>query len=256
MILPPNDSCTSETSARCATSVCDDSARGALPAAGARDANSGLRATFGSEVQSDAELLEAWRQGDEAAGNALFERYFEPLFRFFRGKVDDAAEDLVQQTFLALVRSASGLREASSFRAYVFTAARSKLYRHLSQHAAKIGPLDFGIDSIAALAPSPSTWAAEREEHQVLHDALRQLPVDMQITLELYYFEGFEGHEIARIMDVAPGTVRSRLRRGLERLRRRVEAQPADQRLLERSLTRLCAERPPVDDTEDPTGTT
>lgn len=201
-----------------------------------------------SAVQTDAQLLEAWRQGDQAAGNALFERYFEPLFRFFRGKVDDAAEDLVQQTFLALVRSAAGLREASSFRAYVFTAARSKLYRHLSQHAAKMGPLDFGVDSIAALSPSPSTWAAEREEQQVLHEALRRLPVDMQITLELYYFEGFDGDEVAHIMDVPGGTVRSRLRRGLERLRREAESSTRNPRVLERSISQLRADRTDLED--------
>lgn len=205
-------------------------------------------------MQTDAELLEAWRLGDDTAGNALFERYFEPLFRFFRGKADDAAEDLVQQTFLALVRSTSGTTEVANFRAYVFTAARSKLYRHLSQHAAKNGPLDFGVDSIAALAPSPSTWAAEREEHQVLHDALRQLPIDMQVTLELYYFEGFEGHEIARIMDVPIGTVRSRLRRGLERLRREAESLTRSPAVLEQSLSRLCGDRPPIEGPEEPTG--
>jgi RNA polymerase sigma factor (sigma-70 family) len=213
----------------------------------------GRHATF-VPVQTDAQLLEAWRQGDEAAGNALFERYFEPLFRFFRGKVDDGAEDLVQQTFLALVRSASGVREASSFRAYVFTAARSKLYRHLSQHAAKIGPLDFGVDSIAALAPSPSSWAAEQEEQQVLHDALRRLPVDMQITLELYYLEGFEGDEVARIMDVPIGTVRSRLRRGLERLRREAESLTRSPAVLERSISQLCKDRPPIEGPEEPNG--
>lgn len=206
-------------------------------------------------MPSDAELLEAWRAGEQAAGNALFERYFEPLFRFFRTKIDDAAEDLVQQTFLALVRSRAGLREVSSFRAYVFTAARSKLYRHLSQHAAKLGPVDFGIDSMEAISPSPSTWAAEREELRVLYEALRRLPIDTQITLELYHLEGFEGEEVARIMDVPIGTVRSRLRRGLERLRKEAATLAGNPLLLERSLSQLRAARSQLARERDPTGT-
>lgn len=186
----------------------------------------------------DADLLAAWQAGDADAGNDLFERYFEALFRFFRSKLDDAAEDLVQQTFLGLVRAGAPVRGAS-FRAYLFTAARNVLYRHLSTRAAKLGPVDFGVDSVAALSPSPSTWAAEREELTLLHEALRQLPVDTQLTLELYHLEGFEAEEVARIMDVPVGTVRSRLRRGLERLKEHAQALAGDPGKLERSLSVL-----------------
>lgn len=190
-------------------------------------------------MRTDEELLEAWRGGDAAAGNALFDRYFDPLFRFFQSKVDDAAEDLVQQTFLSIVRASDGFRHDASFRTYAFKAARSKLYRHLSTRAAKDGPVDFGVDSVAAICPTPATWAAEREEQRILHEALRRLPVDTQVTLELYHFEGFEGHEIARILEVPEGTVRSRLRRGFERLRKEAERLAQNPELLERSLAAL-----------------
>lgn len=190
-------------------------------------------------MTSDAELLAAWQQGDTAAGNALFERYFDALFRFFRTKVDDAAEDLVQQTFLGMVRSKAPVAEASTFRAYLFTAARNVLYRYLGTRAAKLGPVDFGVDSVAAISPSPSTWAAEREELHVLYEALRRLPIDTQLTLELYHLEGLEGDEVARIMDVPIGTVRSRLRRGLEKLKEEARILAGNPGLLERSLSEL-----------------
>ncbi|MFO0633263.1 MAG: sigma-70 family RNA polymerase sigma factor [Nannocystaceae bacterium] len=79
----------------------------------------------------DLELLEAWRGGDAKAGNALFDRYFDAVFRFFRNKVADHADDLVQQTFLALVQARDRFRGDSSFRTYLFTAARSKLFNYL-----------------------------------------------------------------------------------------------------------------------------
>jgi RNA polymerase sigma factor (sigma-70 family) len=82
---------------------------------------------------TDLELLASWRDGDTKAGNALFDRYFDALFRFFRNKVQEGAEDLVQQTFLALVQSRDRFRGDSSFRTYLFTAARSKLYNYLER---------------------------------------------------------------------------------------------------------------------------
>jgi RNA polymerase sigma factor (sigma-70 family) len=208
-------------------------------------------ACYRPSVRADEDLLQAWREGDASAGNELFDRYFDPLFRFFQSKVDDAAEDLVQQTFLAIVRASDGFRNESSFRTYVFTAARSKLYRHLSTRAAKDGPVDFGVDSVAAIAPTPATWAADREEQRLLHEALRRLPVDMQVALELYHLEGFEGHEIATILEVPEGTVRSRLRRGLERLRKEVERLARHPALVERSLAVLPPRHEAHDDADD-----
>ena len=69
----------------------------------------------------DRELLEAWRGGDEAAGRALFERHFDAIFRFFRAKLPEAAEDLTQQTFLGCLKGKERYRGESSFRTYLFT---------------------------------------------------------------------------------------------------------------------------------------
>ena len=65
----------------------------------------------------DDDLLERWRAGDKRAGNALFERHFRSLVRFFRNKVSTGIEDLVQETLLACVRGRDRLRDDGSFRA-------------------------------------------------------------------------------------------------------------------------------------------
>jgi RNA polymerase sigma factor (sigma-70 family) len=170
---------------------------------------------------SDFDLLTAWREGDPKAGNALFDRYFDALFRFFRNKVQDGAEDLVQQTFLALVQSRDRFRGDSSFRTYLFTAARSKLYNYLERRG-RDGILDYGVTSCEDLGISPASMLGRNEEQKLLLLALRRLPIEMQIALELYYFEKIRGPELAQVLDIPEGTVRSRLRRGIDLLRARL----------------------------------
>jgi RNA polymerase sigma factor (sigma-70 family) len=187
---------------------------------------------------TDFELLEAWRQGDAKAGNQLFDRYFDVLFRFFRNKVSEGAEDLVQQTFLALVQSRDSFRGDSSFRTYLFTAARSKLYTYLDRRA-RDGVVDYGITSCLDLGISPSAAYEKNQQHRELLQALRMLPVDLQVALELFYFERVRGPELAAVIGVPEGTVRSRLRRGRELLRERLLELQRSPALVESTLTDL-----------------
>jgi RNA polymerase sigma factor (sigma-70 family) len=190
-------------------------------------------------VRSDVELLDAWRGGDRAAGNELFDRHFDAIFRFFRNKVSEGAEDLVQQTFLACVQSRDGFRGDASFRTYLFTAARSKLYTYLDRRRREGQNLDWGVTSCADLGVSPSGIIARSEEQRLLLSALRRLPIDMQIALELYYFEQIRGPQLAEVLAVPEGTVRSRLRRGRELLREHLEALARDPVDVESTLTDL-----------------
>ena len=178
----------------------------------------------------DFELLQAWRDGDNAAGNALFDRHFDALYRFFRNKVAQGAEDLVQQTFLACVQARDRFRGDSSFRTYLFTAARSKLYTLLDKRRREGERIDWGVTSCADLGISPTGILAKNEEQRLLLLGLRQLPVDLQVALELFYFEQLRGPELAQVLEIPEGTVRSRLRRGQELLREhlaRLAANPA-----------------------------
>lgn len=187
---------------------------------------------------TDFELLDAWRDGDREAGNALFDRYFDAIYRFFRNKVSDGAEDLVQQTFLACVQTKDRFRKEASFRTYLFTAARSKLYTYLEKRHRE-GAIDFGVTSCADLGISPSRMVAKGQEQRFLLEGLRQLPVDLQVALELYYFEQIRGPELAQVLDIPEGTVRSRLRRGREVLRERIEALSNSADAVQTTMTNL-----------------
>jgi RNA polymerase sigma-70 factor (ECF subfamily) len=66
---------------------------------------------------------------------------------------------------------------------------------------------------------SPSRFAAERQEQAQVLDALHRLPLDLQITLELHYWEEMTVAEIAVVLEIPVGTVKSRLHRARDRLR-------------------------------------
>lgn len=169
-------------------------------------------------MQDDVELLEAWRVGDERAGRALFERYFGPVARFFSARVSFDVDDLIQQTFEACVGGRDRVRDGASFRAYVFGVAYNVLRAHFraSRRAAVV--LD-EHDTLPGDRPGPSTWMRAREDEQILQEGLRQLPRPLRSALELHYFEGLPASDIARILALPEGTVRSRLRRGRRLLR-------------------------------------
>lgn len=167
--------------------------------------------------RDDLALLSAWSDGDEHAGNELFRRHFEPIYRFFRSKVEDGVEDLVQQTFLACVRNRDAFRGDSSFRTYLFQVARSKLYDALRKR--QRGGVAVSMCSMADLRTSPSTWAAHKQELELLYLALEQLPLELELAIELFYFEDQSAREVAAILEIPEGTVRSRLRRAIASLR-------------------------------------
>jgi RNA polymerase sigma factor (sigma-70 family) len=168
-------------------------------------------------VATDEELLDAWRTGDRSAGDALIERHFDAVCRFFRSKLGDDIEDLIQRTFLDCVES-RGRIEGPTFRSYLFAVARHRLFDHLRQGLRR--PVDdLGSRSIADLRTQGSGLLARAQDRELVTQALDALPLDFRITLELAYWEDLRGEEIAAALGVSPHTVRSRLSRGRQMLK-------------------------------------
>lgn len=184
---------------------------------------------------ADELLLERWRNGDKKAGGVLFDRHFRSLLRFFRNKVATGIEDLVQDTMLACVQGRDRIREDGSFRAYMFSTARHLLYAQVEKQS-KRKIVDYEQDSLADLVPGVSTAYAKRREQRLLLEALRRLPLEYQVTLELYYWEGLSGPELAAALGIPEATVRSRVRRGSVRLREELERLATSPSLLESTL--------------------
>ena len=189
------------------------------------------------DERSDFELLEAWRGADEAAGRTLFARYFDSVFRFFRNKVDEAAEDLTQQTFMGLVQGKDRFRGEASFRTYVFMIARKRLYSYLRKAQRDDGQAAWGESSVADLGlASPSRAVARHQEQRLLLLALRRLPVEMQVALELFYWEELTVTEIAEVLETPVGTVKSRLQRARARLDTVIEELAGSEALLRSTM--------------------
>ena len=185
---------------------------------------------------SDFELLDAWRRGDVRGGDALFRRYFAPISRFFRNKTDTGVEDLIQGTFLACVEGRDRFREASSFRTYLFGIAHNLLCAHYRRQRRAI---DFEQTSVVDLGASPSGPLTRRDEQAALLRALRAIPLDSQVVLELTYWEGMVAPEIAEVLGVPANTVRSRLSRARAALRAALERGVASPELLRSTLADL-----------------
>jgi RNA polymerase sigma factor (sigma-70 family) len=167
----------------------------------------------------DVTLIERWRSGDADAGRALFQRYFESVYRFFLTKCESEAEELTQQTFLACMRAREQFRKEASFRTYLFTIARHELHHRLRRYARKEGKLDFEVSSMAQLVSSPATKLARHQEQVRLVEALRSLPVAQQTLLELHYWEELDIAELAEIFECPAATIRTRLHRARHALR-------------------------------------
>jgi RNA polymerase sigma factor (sigma-70 family) len=182
---------------------------------------------------SDEDLLAAWRAGDRGAGEQLFERYYEPVARFFLNKTDAGAE-LIQQTFLACVEGAARFRGDSSFRSFLFAIAYRQLCRHYRDR--KGDRIDLAEVSVAAMDPSPSQALLEGEELRLLLAGLRRIPVDCQVALELLYWEQLTTVEMAAVLEIPEGTVKSRLRRGRALLRAAIEALASSPALADSTL--------------------
>jgi RNA polymerase sigma factor (sigma-70 family) len=187
-------------------------------------------------VTSDGDLLERWRGGDAAAGGQLFDRHYAGVARFFANKAAAAdAPDLVQGTFMALVESRDRFRGDSAFRTYLFATARNLLFKYYRTRQ-RAPELDFGVTSLHDLAPSPSSLLARRREEHLLLDALRRIPLEYQVVLELYYWEAMTAGEIAAVLDVPEGTARTRLRRAKELVQERIEAAAESPELAQRTV--------------------
>ncbi len=165
-------------------------------------------------MTEDDALFAAWRSGDRAAGDALIERHFEAVERFFATKAGDAGADLVQATFLRCAESGPTYRADGSFRAFLFGIARNVLFEHIRGRVRHgDAPVDFSQSAIVDLAPGVSTLVQLRAEQRGLVVALQRLPLELQVLVELYYWEELGIEDLATVLEVPAGTIKSRLHR-------------------------------------------
>jgi RNA polymerase sigma-70 factor (ECF subfamily) len=171
-------------------------------------------------VRTDQELMLAYRAGDRTAFDALFDRYRDPIWRFFRRRVADQAraEELAQETFLAVIQAARRYEPRAAFRSYLFGIAFNVLLaaRRKARHADLPVPEDFDPPG-APTDPAAVLWVRQ---------ALAELDPGEREVLMLREYDALSYDEIAALMNVPVGTVRSRLFRAREAMRVRLAGGP------------------------------
>jgi RNA polymerase sigma-70 factor (ECF subfamily) len=171
---------------------------------------------------SDAELLHAIARGDEQALASLYDRYrlilFGLVLRILHSR--DEAEDVLQELFLQVWKRASDFDEARGRPfTWLVTLARSRAIDRLRSLGSR--------DRVAteAAREAPEAWAnavddaIRSEQSEIVRTALAELPEEQRRALLLAYFEGLTQTEIAARLGAPLGTVKTRMRAGMMKLR-------------------------------------
>lgn len=166
-------------------------------------------------MKDEVALLQAWKAGDRSAGDTLLAPIVPAIRRFFRNKVGGEVDELTQQVVLDCVRTLHNFQGRSSFRTYALAIARRRLIAFYRQRGQAPG-VDIDQLSIAEMAESPSSIRVRKQEHVFLLQALREVQLELQVVLELHYWEALSTLEISEVLEIPQGTVKSRLRRARE----------------------------------------
>ncbi len=179
-------------------------------------------------MDSDEALFERLVRGDMRAFDRLYDRYERPLYGFLRVELGDGAEaeDALHETFLALLREREKAAQIRSLRAWMFEVARNICLNRVRSRK-RAGRAFEAVKEVAAAAAAPaSSEGADRqlerhEEQALLARAVGRLPVPLA---EVYRLRatGMSYDEVAGVLKVPVGTVKSRVHEMVKRLREEV----------------------------------
>ncbi len=166
--------------------------------------------------------------GDRTALDELLRSVQEPLLRYVASIVRDPqlAEDVLQETFVLICRNLRWLREPACFRSWAYRIASRRSSRALRQEGnrSRRQQKDLELD---AVAEPPRETAYDRELVARLPALLASVSPASRSVLSLHYLHEMTLREVADVLGVAEGTVKSRLAYGLDTLRRRLRAPSA-----------------------------
>jgi len=171
-------------------------------------------------MKSDEQLMLEFQAGSAPAFEQLFNRYRNPIYGFFRRRLNNAekSEDLTQETFVVIIRGSERYEPLAKFRTYIYAIALKQLWTARRQ---EIRTGRFFAETVETGSENdPAATIAIRE-------ALSQLDGDHREVLMLREFEQLSYDEIAEVLVLPVNTVRSRLSRARGELRMLLETQSA-----------------------------
>ena len=178
-----------------------------------------------AERLADEELMPLIGEKDPEAFEVFYDRHggvaYSLAYRILGER--SAAEDCTQEAFISIWRSGARFdRTRGSVRSWTLSIVRNRAIDALRSKAGKAPKLTFDDDAILESQPSEELTETEAMRHETateVRGALEQLPGDQSKVIELAYFGGFSQSEIAGMLNVPLGTVKGRMRLGLEKVR-------------------------------------
>jgi RNA polymerase sigma-70 factor (ECF subfamily) len=179
----------------------------------------------------DAELVAAWQAGDDDAFEQLVRRHEKRVFRLLLRMMGsrEEAEDVAQETFISLYRHGKRFRSEARFSTFVYrVAANAALNRRrtLGRSRTRIEKLavrQAAGDDLPQQPRDPEDSTLGHELTQHVRDALGTLSPALRMPVVLYDIEGLSYGEIANVLSVAEGTVKSRIHRARQALREELQ---------------------------------
>lgn len=184
----------------------------------------------------DLELIEELREGSEEAFAALISAYERPIYNFVYRLLEDPSDapDVTQEVFLKVFRNVGDFRGECSLKTWMYRIAvneASNLRRWFSRHRRREVSLDGSEDGrpdlAATLADAQETQYEQVLRHErmrAVETALAQVKESFRVAVVLRDIEGLSYEEIAEILQVSLGTVKSRILRGREALKQKLAA--------------------------------
>ncbi len=171
-----------------------------------------------AEVIYQELLVLRCRRGENAALEELVRTWEKRLFYFIRRLVDDEQDawDVLQQTWLRVLSGIAALREPASLGPWLYRVARHAAFNHGQVRAT----YQRFLKNYQDLPPAGEAPAPEHFENaEELHRGLVQLPVLHREVLTLFFLEDFSIDEVAQVLEIPPGTVKSRIHHAKKALR-------------------------------------
>ena len=186
---------------------------------------------------TDQEVVARAREGREAAFRELIGRYERPVFSLIYRLVRDRekSEDLSQETFIKVLNAIDRYDPSYKFSSWIFKIAHNTALDHLrkkepetlsldgSPHAETQSEIEASQVSVASATQSPEEYTEHKELSGVLEVAIGKLRPEYRTAIVLCHMEGRPYEEIAEIMDVPLGTVKTYIHRARHELRRLLE---------------------------------
>ena len=174
--------------------------------------------------QNDEALLQLVAQRSLPAYDLLYRRHSQVMFNLIARIVRDqaTAEDLLQDVFWQIWENANQYRGSGAALAWMMRVARNRALDQLRRQRVRPPTVSDDAEEVESIADSTTTEEAVEIQlrRAQVQRALESIPEDQRLCLELAYFEGLSQREIAEQTNMAVGTIKSRIRIGLEKVER------------------------------------